>query len=96
MAIRIDYTNVKRRANQIEDAIHQVEIQRNRVKRISDNLPSAWQGIAAEEFRRKLYEFDNELVSVLREMYSIHYDILKTAHDIQAIDKQLASEISHK
>lgn len=94
MALRIDYENVKARAQDIDDVIQKLKTLKDKLQNVHSNLQYAWQGDAADVFKCKLNDLISELDKTIKEMHSIKRDILTVAKSIKETDENLANDIS--
>ena len=93
MKIRINYENVRRRAEEISNVIQVLNARKLDLINTSNSLHSVWQGEAANTFKAKLDELIKELDSSIKEMAAILRDILQVVETIRREDERLAEEI---
>lgn len=93
MKIRINYENVRRRAEEISNVIQVLNARKLDLINTSNRLHSVWQGEAANTFKAKLDELIKELDSSIKEMAAILRDILQVLDSIKREDERLAGEI---
>lgn len=93
--MRIDYEIVRRQVQHIEFTIEQLNVDKKKLKNMYYDLPSIWQGEAADVFKNKLAELIQELEKDIREMSSIRDTIMMVAINIKRTDEKLSNEIGN-
>lgn len=94
MALKIDYENVRARAQDIDDVIQILNAQKATLQTTSDNLDNVWQGTAANTFKKKVEEFISSLETTIKQMSELKKSIISIADDIKKTDEELASQLS--
>lgn len=95
MQVKVDYENVRARAQEISNTIAALNARKHVLINTSNNLHNAWQGEAADAFKVKLDELIKELNSAINEMSNILREILAVAESIKKADERLADSLNN-
>lgn len=95
MQVKVDYENVRARAQEISNTIAALNARKHVLINTSNNLHNAWQGEAADAFKVKLVELIKELDSAIKEMANILREILMVAESIKKADERLADSLNN-
>ncbi|WP_417133047.1 WXG100 family type VII secretion target [Phascolarctobacterium succinatutens] len=95
MRLKVNYENVRARAQEISNTIADLNAKKQVLINTSNNLQNAWHGEAADAFKVKLDELIKELDSAVKEMANILREILVVAESIKKADERLADSLNN-
>lgn len=86
--LRINYSQVMRKADKIENLSRDIRKEIDRISNLEDSIKSGWKGKASDSFLRKLAESKMELEKTRRSMEELSEIIKKTAKSIKEKDER--------